>query len=139
MLFIHMFSDFCIFTSKKHMHYNFDEIIDRKNTACYKYDLREKYFKKPDILPMWVADMDFRTPDFVLNAIQEADPNDQSVKPVPYSGIQYVGIPEFPAIGAQIGEEIVKLLNDEITLDEALENAQLIAEKQMKASGYIEK
>lgn len=53
------------------MHYNFDEIIDRTNSACYKYDLRNKFFKNPDVLPMWVADMDFRTPDFVLNAIRE--------------------------------------------------------------------
>ncbi len=53
------------------MHYNFDEIIDRTNTACYKYDLRDKFFKNPDVLPMWVADMDFRTPDFVMNAIKK--------------------------------------------------------------------
>jgi cystathionine beta-lyase len=52
------------------MHYNFDEIIDRRNTACYKYDLRNKFFNNPDVLPMWVADMDFRTPDFVMNAIK---------------------------------------------------------------------
>jgi cystathionine beta-lyase len=53
------------------MIYNFDEIVDRENTACYKYDLREKYFGTADILPMWVADMDLRTPDFVVNAIKE--------------------------------------------------------------------
>jgi len=51
------------------MHYNFDEIIDRRNTNCYKYDLREKFFKNSDLLPMWVADMDIRTPDFILDAI----------------------------------------------------------------------
>jgi cysteine-S-conjugate beta-lyase len=53
------------------MTYNFDEIINRENTACYKYDLREKYFGKKEILPMWVADMDFRTPDFVVEAIKK--------------------------------------------------------------------
>ena len=53
------------------MAYNFDEYIDRRHSDSYKYDLREKYFKNPDILPMWVADMDFRTPDFVINAIQK--------------------------------------------------------------------
>jgi cystathionine beta-lyase len=51
------------------MKYNFDEIIDRTGTASYKYDLREKIFKSPNIIPLWVADMDFRTPDFVVNAI----------------------------------------------------------------------
>ncbi len=53
------------------MPYNFDELIDRRNTACYKYDLRDKFFKNPDVLPIWVADMDFRTPDFVLEAIRK--------------------------------------------------------------------
>jgi cystathionine beta-lyase len=53
------------------MKYNFDEIIDRVGTASYKYDLREKIFKSHDVLPLWVADMDFRTPEFIVNAIQE--------------------------------------------------------------------
>jgi len=53
------------------MHYNFDEIIDRRNTDCYKYDLRQKYFNRADVLPMWVADMDLRTPDFIINAISQ--------------------------------------------------------------------
>ena len=52
------------------MPYNFDELIDRRNTACYKYDLREKFYSDPDVLPLWVADTDFRTPDFVIKAIQ---------------------------------------------------------------------
>jgi cysteine-S-conjugate beta-lyase len=51
------------------MDYNFDEEIDRVGTNCLKYDLREKFFKSPDIIPLWVADMDFRTPDFVMEAI----------------------------------------------------------------------
>lgn len=53
------------------MNYNFDEIIHRENSACYKYDLREKYFGSREILPMWVADMDFRTPDFIVEAIKK--------------------------------------------------------------------
>ena len=52
------------------MRYNFDEIVDRKGTACYKYDLAGKYFNNHDVLPMWVADMDFKTPDFIIDAIQ---------------------------------------------------------------------
>lgn len=53
------------------MKYNFDEIIERSNTASVKYDLREMFFGAGDVIPMWVADMDFRTPDFVMNAIRE--------------------------------------------------------------------
>ncbi|MCF6171728.1 MAG: PatB family C-S lyase [Bacteroidales bacterium] len=51
--------------------YNFDKPVRRENTACVKYDLREPYFGKADVLPMWVADMDFETPDFVRKAVEE--------------------------------------------------------------------
>lgn len=53
------------------MPYNFDEIIPRTNTNSVKYDLRNKLFGKEDILPMWVADMDFRVPPAVSEAISE--------------------------------------------------------------------
>ncbi len=51
------------------MKYNFDQYIDRNHTSCVKYDLRQAVFGKSDVLPMWVADMDFETPDFIRNAI----------------------------------------------------------------------
>lgn len=50
---------------------NFDEIIDRRDTNCIKYDRCLEVFGTNDILPMWVADMDFRTPDFIFEAIEE--------------------------------------------------------------------
>jgi cystathionine beta-lyase len=51
--------------------YNFDEIVERAGTNSVKYDLREERFGKSDIIPMWVADMDFKTPDFIIEAIKE--------------------------------------------------------------------
>ncbi|MFA6412194.1 MAG: PatB family C-S lyase [Syntrophales bacterium] len=51
-------------------HYNFDEIIHREGTHSVKYDLRTKIFGTEDVIPLWVADMDFRTPDFVVEAIR---------------------------------------------------------------------
>lgn len=51
------------------MKYNFDQIIDRSNTASIKHDLKEMIFGTPNILPLWVADMDFETPDFVRKAV----------------------------------------------------------------------
>ncbi|MFP4288411.1 MAG: MalY/PatB family protein [Bacteroidales bacterium] len=51
--------------------YNFDEIIPREGTHCVKYDLRHDYFGNDKVIPMWVADMDFRTPDFVMEAIRK--------------------------------------------------------------------
>ena len=53
------------------MKYNFDEIINREGTESVKYDLRDKIFGKSDVIPMWVADMDFRTPDFIREAVIE--------------------------------------------------------------------
>lgn len=51
--------------------YNFDEIITREGTNCIKYDALERFFGNTDILPLWVADMDFRTPDFIVDAIKK--------------------------------------------------------------------
>jgi cysteine-S-conjugate beta-lyase len=51
------------------MIYNFDKIIQRENTACVKYDLRKEFFGNATILPLWVADMDFETPDFIREAV----------------------------------------------------------------------
>jgi len=53
------------------MKYNFDEIIDRSNTNCEKYDSRESIFGNADVIPLWVADTDFKTPDFIVNAVKE--------------------------------------------------------------------
>jgi len=53
------------------MRYNFDEIINREGTGSIKYDLRSKIFKSGTVIPLWVADMDFRTPDFIISAIQK--------------------------------------------------------------------
>lgn len=53
------------------MKYNFDEIIDRRNTDCVKYDRLENFFGQKDLLPFWVADMDFNVPPCISDAITE--------------------------------------------------------------------
>lgn len=53
------------------MSHNFDEIVSRENSRCEKYDNREMIFGSADVLPMWVADTDFRTPDFIVEAIRK--------------------------------------------------------------------
>lgn len=50
--------------------YNFDKIIHRNHTSNVKYDLRKVYFGSEDVLPMWVADMDFETPEFIRQAVE---------------------------------------------------------------------
>ncbi len=51
------------------MKYDFDKIIDRENTRSVKFDMRKEYFGKDDVLPMWVADMDFEAPPEVTEAV----------------------------------------------------------------------
>ena len=52
------------------MKYNFDEVIERRGTDSVKYDAVSERWGRSDLLPMWVADMDFRTPPFVIEAIR---------------------------------------------------------------------
>jgi cystathionine beta-lyase len=49
--------------------YDFDTIIPREGTDCVKYDLRKVYFGRENVIPMWVADMDFPVPPFVSEAV----------------------------------------------------------------------
>ena len=53
------------------MDYNFDEIIERRGSCCLKWDDTGKIFGVEDILPLWVADMDFRSPREVLDALEK--------------------------------------------------------------------
>lgn len=54
------------------MRYDFDTPIDRNNTWSIKHDLKKENGKAEDILPLWVADMDFRSPDSVIEALEGA-------------------------------------------------------------------
>ena len=50
---------------------NFDEIINRKGTDCLKYDFAVRRGMPEDVLPLWVADMDFKTTSYVEDAVME--------------------------------------------------------------------
>lgn len=52
------------------MRYDFDETVDRQGDHCLKYGLRKQVFGTENVLPMWVADMEFKTPDFVVAAVK---------------------------------------------------------------------
>lgn len=53
------------------MKYNFDIVNDRRNTNSIKFDKSTETFGKEDILPMWVADMDFQSPPAIIEAIKK--------------------------------------------------------------------
>lgn len=50
---------------------NFDEIVQRRGTDCLKYDFAKRRGKPADVLPLWVADMDFKTSSYVEDALIE--------------------------------------------------------------------
>jgi len=54
---------------KQDMDFDFDKIIERKGSSCIKWDGMEKFLGAGDALPMWVADMDFLTPEYITEAI----------------------------------------------------------------------
>lgn len=51
--------------------YDFDKIIDRRGTGAVKTDILKSVFGKEDLQALWVADMDFETPDFIIDALKE--------------------------------------------------------------------
>lgn len=74
----------------------------------------------------------------VENSILAADPANPTRDPVPYTGIQFVAIPEFQGIGNYVGQQIAAALAGQQTVDQALENSQRFAVREMTKAGYIQ-
>jgi sorbitol/mannitol transport system substrate-binding protein len=72
-----------------------------------------------------------------LESMKAADPTHPTVKPVPYVGVQFVAIPEFQGIGTAVGQQFSAALAGQATVDQALQNAQQLTEREMKKAGYI--
>lgn len=75
--------------------------------------------------------------DFVLDAIQTADANKPTLKPVPYTGVQFATIPEFQSIGTVTGQAIAGALAGKTSADAALDAAQAQAVRMMRQGRYI--
>jgi ABC-type glycerol-3-phosphate transport system substrate-binding protein len=74
----------------------------------------------------------------VEHAIQTADLEHPTAQPVPYTGIQYVAIPEFQAIGTTVGQLIAAALTGQTSVDEALKRAQAQVTSAMEQAGYTQ-
>lgn len=72
-----------------------------------------------------------------MESINQADPKRPTMKPVPYTGVQYVEIPEFQALGHQVGENVAAALAGKMSPDEALKKSQHYVKGVMKQAGYI--
>ena len=75
--------------------------------------------------------------DFVLKAIETADPNDPTAKKVPYTGVQFVGIPEFQSFGTVVGQSIAGAVAGQLTVDQALQAGQATADRAVRQAGYL--
>ncbi len=71
-----------------------------------------------------------------LDSILSADPNNSTVEPSPYVGIQFAAIPEFAGIATEVSQEFSAVYAGQQTVEEALEKAQAITNDAMEAAGY---
>ena len=74
--------------------------------------------------------------DFVLNAIQNSNPTGETAHPRPYTGAQFVGIPQFQAIGTEIGQMVAATLTGGATVSQTLVSAQSVTARTMRQAGY---
>ncbi|MCU0831903.1 MAG: sugar ABC transporter substrate-binding protein [Rhizobiaceae bacterium] len=74
---------------------------------------------------------------YTIDSINAADPNNPTVKPVPYVGVQFVAIPEFQGLGTTVGQEFSAALAGQKSADEARAAAQEAVMAEMKNAGYI--
>ncbi|MDE0310269.1 MAG: sugar ABC transporter substrate-binding protein [Acidiferrobacterales bacterium] len=74
--------------------------------------------------------------EMTLNSINAADPTNPTVDPVPYTGVQFVAIPEFAGIASQVGQEFSAALAGQQSVAEALAKAQALTADEMEAAGY---
>ncbi len=74
--------------------------------------------------------------DLTVKAIDQADVNNAGTQPRPYTGVQYVGIPEFQSLGTAVSQEISAAIAGRQTVDQALEKGQKQAEQVAKEAGY---
>jgi ABC-type sugar transport system, periplasmic component len=71
-----------------------------------------------------------------LESIKAADPTKPTVDPVPYTGVQFVAIPEFQGIGTAVGQQFSAALAGTMTVDQALQSAQALTSREMMKAGY---
>jgi sorbitol/mannitol transport system substrate-binding protein len=72
-----------------------------------------------------------------LDSINSADPQHPTVKPVPYVGVQFVAIPEFEGLGTDVGQIFSAAVAGQISVDDALKQAQDTTTREMQKAGYL--
>ena len=90
---------------------------------------RTSLYETPEYLEVPFAQM-------TLDSINAADPNNPTVDPVPYVGIQFVAIPEFAGIATEVSQEFSAAYAGQQSIDDALAKAQALTNDAMEAAGY---
>ena len=75
--------------------------------------------------------------EMIKQAIFSVDPTNPTRDPVPYTGVQFVAIPEFQGIGNFVGQQVAAALAGQMSVEEALASSQQFALREMTRAGYI--
>jgi len=110
-------------------HYT-DLVASKEGIANVPPGTRKSLYANPEY-----AKIPFAQP--TIDSIDTADPTKPTVKPVPYTGVQFVAIPEFQGIATDVGQDFSAALAGTMTVDAALAKAQASTEAAMKKAGYI--
>ena len=71
-----------------------------------------------------------------LDSIEKADPSKPTIKPVPYTGVQFVQIPEFQDLGTRVSQEFASAIAGQQSADDAIKKASDYANQVAKQGGY---
>lgn len=104
-------------------------VAEREGWANVPPGSRTSLYENPEY-----ADVPFAA--MTLQSINAADPNNPTVDPVPYVGIQYVAIPEWAGLGTSAGQEFSAMVAGQQTPEQALARAQALVTDEMEAAGY---
>jgi len=106
-----------------------DLVAENEGWANVPPGARTSLYENPNYIEVPFAQM-------TLDSILAADPNNPTVDPVPYVGIQFAAIPEFAGIATEVSQEFAAAYAGQQTVQEALARAQEITNEAMEAAGY---
>jgi sorbitol/mannitol transport system substrate-binding protein len=107
-----------------------DLVASKEGWANVPPGTRTSLYNNPEYLKVPFAKM-------TLESMNAADPTKPTVQPVPYTGVQFVAIPEFQGIGTKVGELFSAALAGQMSADDALAQAQQYTTDVMTKAGYI--
>jgi sorbitol/mannitol transport system substrate-binding protein len=108
-----------------------DLVASKEGWASVPPGTRTSLYKNPEYLKAAPF------AEITLKSIEAADTTHPTLKPVPYTGGQFVGIPEFQGIGTDVGQDFSAAVAGTMSVDDALAKAQASTEEAMKRAGYI--